>query len=101
VAQAFMTGWRHQHEYDRSPFNSAQGFIRAHINAQGAELFDPRQRLRSLTGVVGDSLERDPDEEGRVELKEAHTATMNAGQVRLNPTMESATCGYPQDEEHN
>ncbi|KAK6815613.1 hypothetical protein PG987_016617 [Apiospora arundinis] len=46
VCQDFMADWRHDYSFRRGPFWNMHEFVRSFIDCDGAELHDPRQRLR-------------------------------------------------------
>jgi hypothetical protein len=52
VIQQFMRDWRHDYHHRRGPFDNPHSYIRSFVDCTGAEIFDPRQRLRAIIDAI-------------------------------------------------
>lgn len=57
VIQGFMGDWRHEYHHHRGPFDNLHSYIRSFVDCRGAELFDPRQRLRGALDIIHNKTE--------------------------------------------
>jgi hypothetical protein len=95
VIQQFMGDWRHDYPFERGPFHNSYEYLRSFIDCIGAELFDPRQRLRAVIDAMDSrirTLEKSSENEDAASqlpsLRARYSALMDSEETTLNSSVE-------------
>ena len=94
VIQQFMGGWRHEYHHERGPFSNIHSYTRSFVDCAGAEIYDPRQRLRANIDAFGDCIDGNADVAERQALRGRYDNLLSLSVVRANSSVEFETFRY-------